>query len=127
MGKISYAAMVENNRRINREKEERVIAMIRSMVDEKEKVMVSPVARRCRVSRSFFYTNPAVAAALCEARILQADLPNPPRRSAVSEAALEKLEDRIREKEVRLALLEKENASLKRKLQKSDLRLLKKL
>ena len=125
MPKAAYSAMVERNRRVNREKEERVIAVIHTMVEEEDKVLISRVSRRCQVSRSFFYTNAAVAAALREARILQADLPDPPRGSAVSVAALQKLEDRIREKDARLAELEKENTSLRRKLKKSDIRLLK--
>ena len=123
----NYAPMVERNRRVNKEKADRAIRIIASMVDDGEKVQICTLSRRCGLSRSFFYTNADAAAALKNARMVQADIPNPPRAAASTPAVVERLEQRLIEKEEEILRLQKEKEALQKKLTRSDLWLLKKL
>ena len=123
----NFAPMVDRNRRVNKEKADRAIRIITSMVENGEKVQICTLSRRCGLSRSFFYTNAETAAALQKAREAQVDIPTPPRAAASTSAAVERMEQRLLEKDEEILRLQKEKEALQKKLSRSDIRLLKKL
>lgn len=125
MRKRNYRPMVERNRRAGKEKEERAKQMIDSLLKAGEKICIADLTELCGVSRSFFYKNETVRRTLTEARQLQQDLVPSPKREAKRRQAMPSRA--LFEKDCEIARLEKENAVLKKKLEKSDLKLLKKL
>lgn len=126
MADRNYRPMVERNRRICREKEERTKSVIASLLSEGKKIRICDLTELCGVSRSFLYKNESVRSVLLLAKEQQAGLPFPKEKGSgrADTAALARV---LYEKDSEIKRLEKENAVLKKKLAKSDLKLLKKL
>lgn len=123
--------MIEKNKKINEEKQERAIECINHMLTEKRQVTVSMLVKKTGLSRAYFYNNKKVNDALKKAQSSQKGINFVKRQSVMLDKALERecdiLKKRLEQKEEEIDELKKENLKLKKMAKARTLELIKKL
>lgn len=123
--------MIEKNKKINEEKQERAIECINHMLTEERQVTVSMLVKKTGLSRAYFYNNKKVNDALKKAQSSQKGINFVKRQSVMIDKALERecdiLKKRLEQKEEEIDELKKENLKLKKMAKVRTLELIKKL
>lgn len=126
-----YDSMIEKNKKINEEKQERAIECINHMLTEERQVTVSMLVKKTGLSRAYFYNNKKVNDALKKAQSSQKGINFVKRQSVMIDKALERecdiLKKRLEQKEEEIDELKKENLKLKKMAKVRTLELIKKL
>ena len=126
-----YDSMIEKNKKINEEKQERAIECINHMLTEERQVTVSMLVKKTGLSRAYFYNNKKVNDALKKAQSSQKGINFVKRQSVMIDKALERecdiLKKRLEQKEEEIDELKKENLKLKKMAKARTLELIKKL
>ena len=124
---MKYDKMVALNQAKSRQKTDIAISEIEKMLQRKERISVTELARNTGFAKSFFYRNPEVRKALDDAQLQQGECYNP--KKVIFDRALEntninlkttvmKLKKRIRELESENSRLEKKIEELTKELNK---------
>lgn len=123
--------MIEKNKKINEEKQERAIECINHMLTEERQVTVSMLVKKTGLSRAYFYNNKKVNDALKKAQSSQKGINFVKRQSVMIDKALARecdiLKKRLEQKEEEIDELKKENLKLKKMAKARTLELIKKL
>lgn len=123
--------MLEKNKKINEEKQERAIECINHMLTEERQVTVSMLVKKTGLSRAYFYNNKKVNDALKKAQSSQKGINFVKRQSVMIDKALERecdiLKKRLKQKEEEIDELKKENLKLKKMAKARTLELINKL
>lgn len=123
--------MIEKNKKINEEKQERAVECINHMLTEERQVTVSMLVKKTGLSRAYFYNNKKVNDALKKAQSSQKGINFVKRQSVMIDKALERecdiLKKRLEQKEEEIDELKKENLKLKKMAKARTLELIKKL
>lgn len=126
-----YDSMLEKNKKINEEKQERAIECINHMLTEERQVTVSMLVKKTGLSRAYFYNNKKVNDALKKAQSSQKGINFVKRQSVMIDKALERecdiLKKRLKQKEEEIDELKKENLKLKKMAKARTLELINKL
>lgn len=122
---MKYDKIVAMNQAKSKQKADIAIKQIEKMLERKERITVTALAKNTGFAKSFFYRNPEVRKALDDAQLRQGECYNP--KKVIFDRALEeaninlkstvmKLKKRIRELENENSRLEKEVEKLTREL-----------
>ena len=123
-----YDNMVRRNKELSREKTERALTAIRTLLSEKEPVCVAVLVKKTGLSREFFYKNEKVREAIINARKQQDGLIYQRPQKAVFDKAMaaqleilkKQLEKVTRERDE----LKAHNDKLQKALKKKELNLI---
>ena len=124
-----YDKMVALNAERSKEKVEKAKNIIWNMVDREEKVTIPKLMQKTGLSRGFFYKNNIIRGELDRAMECQVGMIDP-RRSIINhtmDQQILRLQKQIADQKQKIERLEKENARLKRAVEKKSVNFLKNL
>ena len=119
---MKYDKMVAMNQAKSRQKADVAISEIEKMLQRKERISVTELAKNTGFAKSFFYRNPEVRKALDDAQLQQGECYNPKKvifdTNINLKSTVMKLKKRIRELESENSRLEKKIEELTKELNK---------
>ena len=126
----NFSKMLEVNKALSVEKEEKAVKEITKMIESDVQVTVAELVKRTGLSRAFFYKNPIAVAALKDAREKQKgkkSFTNPTK--VILDKAMEKQIEVLKKENEKLkqkvAILEEEKFGLQKAVNKKALKVIK--
>lgn len=116
---MKYDKIVAMNQAKSKQKADKAIREIESMLERKERISVTALAKRTGFSKSFFYRNPEVRTALEDAQLQQGECYNP--KKVIFDRVLEEnnanMKKTIFNLKKKIKALENENSRLEKRIE----------
>ena len=116
---MKYDKIVAMNQAKSKQKEDIAIKQIEKMLERKERISVTVLAKNTGFAKSFFYRNQEVRKALDDAQLQQGECYNP--KKVIFDRALEEtninLKSAVMKLKKRIKELENENSRLEKKVE----------
>lgn len=116
---MKYDKIVAMNQAKSKQKADIAIKQIEKMLERKERISVTVLAKNTGFAKSFFYRNPEVRKALDDAQLQQGECYNP--KKVIFDRALEEtninLKSAVMKLKKRIKELENENSRLEKKVE----------